>query len=136
MTGKRPVIEIMFGDFLPLVMDGIVNQCTKYWYISNEQASVPLVVLSVGGGRRALRSDPLADAGRLVPRRCRGSRSPARHPGGAKSLLKQAIRDDNPVLFLEHKRLLGIKGEVDGEPWRSARRASLAAAPTSRSCRS
>ena len=53
VCGKRPVIEIMFGDFLPLVMDGIVNQCTKYWYISNEQASVPLVVLSVvgAGGR-------------------------------------------------------------------------------------
>ena len=53
VSGKRPVIEIMFGDFLPLVMDGVVNQATKYWYLSNEQGSVPLVVLSVvgAGGR-------------------------------------------------------------------------------------
>ena len=51
--GLRPVIEIMFGDFLPLAMDSLVNQAAKYWYLSNEQASVPLVVRSaVGAGGR------------------------------------------------------------------------------------
>src|SRR5512142_1522713 len=53
VCGLRPVIEIMFGDFLTLAMDGIVNQAAKYFYISNEQASVPLVVRSaVGAGGR------------------------------------------------------------------------------------
>src|SRR3954464_15746638 len=51
ITGLRPVLEIMFGDFLALAMDSLVNQSAKYWYVSNEQASVPLVVRSaVGAG--------------------------------------------------------------------------------------
>ena len=51
VCGLRPVIEIMFGDFLPLVMDSLINQAAKYWYISNEQAGVPLVVRSaIGAG--------------------------------------------------------------------------------------
>ena len=53
VTGLRPVIEIMFGDFMGLAMDSLVNQSAKYWYISGEQRSVPLVVRSaVGGGGR------------------------------------------------------------------------------------
>src|SRR5437763_9321128 len=53
VTGLKPVFEIMFGDFMALPMDSLVNQAAKYWYISNEQASVPLVVHSaVGGGGR------------------------------------------------------------------------------------
>ena len=116
VTGKRPVIEIMFGDFLPLVMDGIVNQCTKYWYLSNEQASVPLVVLSVvgaGGRFGAIHSQTPIGWFHSVPGLKIACPST---PGDAKGLLKQAIRDENPVLFLEHKRLLGLKGEVGDEP--------------------
>jgi acetoin:2,6-dichlorophenolindophenol oxidoreductase subunit beta len=116
VCGKRPVIEIMFGDFLPLVMDGIVNQATKYWYLSNEQGSVPLVVLSVvgaGGRFGAIHSQTPIGWFHSVP----GLKiaCPAT-PSDAKSLLKDAIRDDNPVLFLEHKRLLGLKGEIDSDP--------------------
>jgi acetoin:2,6-dichlorophenolindophenol oxidoreductase subunit beta len=116
VCGKRPVIEIMFGDFLPLVMDGIINQATKYWYLSNEQGSVPLVVLSVvgaGGRFGAIHSQTPIGWFHSVP----GLKiaCPAT-PSDAKSLLKEAIRDDNPVLFLEHKRLLGLKGEIDAEP--------------------
>ncbi len=116
VSGKRPVIEIMFGDFLPLVMDGIVNQCTKYWYLSNEQASVPLVVLSVvgaGGRFGAIHSQTPIGWFHSVPGLKIACPST---PGDAKGLLKQAIRDENPVLFLEHKRLLGLKGEVSDEP--------------------
>ena len=116
VSGMRPVIEIMFGDFLPLVMDGIVNQCTKYWYLSNEQASVPLVVLSVvgaGGRFGAIHSQTPIGWFHSVPGLKIACPST---PGDAKGLLKQAIRDDNPVLFLEHKRLLGLKGEVGDEP--------------------
>jgi pyruvate/2-oxoglutarate/acetoin dehydrogenase E1 component len=116
VCGKRPVIEIMFGDFLPLVMDGIINQATKYWYLSNEQGSVPLVVMSVvgaGGRFGAIHSQTPIGWFHSVP----GLKiaCPAT-PSDAKSLLKEAIRDDNPVLFLEHKRLLGLKGEIDAEP--------------------
>ncbi|HEY5244602.1 MAG TPA: alpha-ketoacid dehydrogenase subunit beta, partial [Acidimicrobiales bacterium] len=53
VTGMRPVFEIMFGDFMALPMDSLVNQAAKFWYISNEQGTVPLVVRSaVGGGGR------------------------------------------------------------------------------------
>ena len=60
-TGLRPIFEIMFGDFMALAMDSLVNQSAKYWYVSNEQASIPLVVRSRGRRRRALRRDALAD---------------------------------------------------------------------------
>ena len=116
VCGKRPVIEIMFGDFLPLVMDGIINQATKYWYLSNEQGSVPLVVLSVvgaGGRFGAIHSQTPIGWFHSVPGLKIACPST---PGDAKSLLKDAIRDDNPVLFLEHKRLLGLKGEIDADP--------------------
>jgi pyruvate/2-oxoglutarate/acetoin dehydrogenase E1 component len=115
VCGLRPVVEIMFGDFLPLVMDSIVNQATKYWYISNEQASVPLVIRSAcgaGGRFGAIHSQMPVSWLLGVP----GLKivCPAM-PGDAKGLLKAAIRDDNPVLFLEHKRLYSIKGEANGD---------------------
>jgi len=114
VCGLRPVIEIMFGDFLPLVMDSVVNQASKYWYISNEQASVPLVVRSaVGAGGRfgAIHSQSPITWFQAVP----GLKVVAPStPADAKALLKAAIRDDNPVLFLEHKRLYSIKEEVGG----------------------
>ena len=116
VTGLRPVVEIMFADFLPLVMDSLVNQATKYWYLSNEQASVPLVIRSAcgaGGRFGAIHSQMPVSWLLGVP----GLKiaCPAT-PGDAKGLLKAAIRDDNPVLFLEHKRLYSIKGEVGDEP--------------------
>ena len=116
VTGLRPVVEIMFADFLPLVMDSLVNQATKYWYLSNEQASVPLVIRSAcgaGGRFGAIHSQMPVSWLLGVP----GLKiaCPAT-PGDAKGLLKAAIRDDNPVLFLEHKRLYSIKGEVGNEP--------------------
>ena len=116
VCGKRPVIEIMFGDFLPLVMDGVINQATKYWYLSNEQGSVPLVVLSVigaGGRFGAIHSQTPIGWFHSVPGLKIACPST---PSDAKTLLKDAIRDDNPVLFLEHKRLLGLKGEIDADP--------------------
>lgn len=115
VTGLRPVIEIMFGDFFALAMDSLVNQSAKYWYMSNEQASVPLVIRSsVGAGGRfaAIHSQIPAPWILAVP----GVKIVAPStPGDAKGLLKSAIRDDNPVVFLEHKRLYGLKGEVNGE---------------------
>ncbi len=110
VTGLRPVIEIMFGDFMALPMDSLVNQSAKFWYISNEQGTVPLVVRSaVGGGGRfgAIHSQMHGTWFQGIP----GLKIAAPStPGEAKALLKGAIRDDNPVLFLEHKRLYSVKG--------------------------
>jgi len=114
VAGMRPVVEIMFADFLPLVMDSLINQSAKYWYVSNEQASIPLVIRSscgAGGRFGAIHSQTPISWLLGVP----GLKivAPAT-PGDAKGLLKSAIRDDNPVLFLEHKRLYSIKGEANG----------------------
>ena len=110
VSGLRPIIEIMFGDFMGLAMDSLVNQYAKYWYISNEQRSVPLVVRSaVGGGGRfgAMHSQTHATWFQGVPGLKIAFPS---SPAEAKGLLKAAIRDDNPVIFLEHKRLYSVKG--------------------------
>jgi pyruvate/2-oxoglutarate/acetoin dehydrogenase E1 component len=112
VTGMRPVFEIMFGDFMALPMDSLVNQAAKFWYISNEQGSVPLVVRSaVGGGGRfgAIHSQTHGTWYQGVP----GLKIvfPS-SPAEAKGLLKASIRDDNPVVFLEHKRLYSVKGRA------------------------
>jgi pyruvate/2-oxoglutarate/acetoin dehydrogenase E1 component len=110
VTGMRPIFEIMFGDFMALPMDSLVNQAAKFWYVSNEQGSVPLVVRSaVGGGGRfgAIHSQTHGTWFQGVP----GLKIvfPS-SPAEAKGLLKASIRDDNPVIFLEHKRLYSVKG--------------------------
>src|SRR5262249_21083133 len=115
VTGLRPVLEIMFGDFLALAMDSLVNQSAKYWYLSNEQASVPITVRSAigAGGRFGAVPSPTPTARfHRVPGLKIGAPST---PGDAKALLKSAIRDDNPVLFFEHKRLYSMKGESGPE---------------------
>jgi pyruvate/2-oxoglutarate/acetoin dehydrogenase E1 component len=114
VTGLRPVVEIMFGDFLTLVMDSIVNQMSKYWFLTRGEVSVPVTIRSVvgaGGRFGAIHSQmPVAwltgiPGIKIV--------APAT-PGDAKALLRAAIEDDNPVLFFEHKRLYTLEGEVDG----------------------
>jgi pyruvate/2-oxoglutarate/acetoin dehydrogenase E1 component len=115
VTGLRPVVEIMFGDFLTLAMDMLVNQASKYRFLTQERVSVPLVIRSVvGAGARfgAIHSQMPVSWLMGVP----GLKIVAPStPADAKGLLKAAIRDDNPVLFFEHKRLYGMEGEVDGE---------------------
>jgi pyruvate/2-oxoglutarate/acetoin dehydrogenase E1 component len=110
VTGMRPVFEIMFGDFMALPMDSLINQAAKFWYISKEQRSVPLVVRSaVGAGGRfgAVHSQTHATWFQGIP----GIKiAMPSSPAEAKGLLKGAIRDDNPVIFLEHKRLYSVKG--------------------------
>jgi pyruvate/2-oxoglutarate/acetoin dehydrogenase E1 component len=114
VTGLRPVIEIMFGDFLTLAMDSIVNQSTKYWFLTEEQVSVPLTIRSVvgaGGRFGAIHSQMPVSWFMGVPGLKIACPS---MPADAKALLKSAIGDDNPVLFFEHKRLSGLEGDVDG----------------------
>ena len=112
VTGLRPIVEIMFGDFMALPMDSLVNQSAKYWYITNEQTSIPLVVRSaVGGGGRfgAVHSQTHGTWFQGIPGLKIAMPSSSAE---AKGLLKGAIRDPNPVIFLEHKRLYAVKDEV------------------------
>ncbi len=110
VTGLRPVFEVMFGDFMALAMDSLVNQAAKFWYISREQGTVPLVVRSaVGAGGRfgAIHSQTHGTWFQGIPGLKVAFPS---SPAEAKGLLKGAIRDDNPVVFLEHKRLYSVTG--------------------------
>ena len=116
LTGLRPVAEIMFVDFVGVCWDQIVNQVAKVRYMLGGQVTVPLVIRSQGGGGKsyaAQHSQSLEAWFTHTP----GLKvvMPAT-PADAKGLLKSAIRDDNPVVFLEHKLLYNDKGEVpEGE---------------------
>ena len=112
MTGMRPVVDIMFGDFLTLTMDQLVNQAAKIHYMSGGKLKVPLVLrTTLGASRRsaAQHSQSLHAWLSHVP----GLKVavPAT-PYDAKGLLKSAIRDDNPVIFFEDKMMYQLKGSV------------------------
>ena len=116
LTGMRPVVELMYVDFITLAMEPLVNQAAKLRYMFGGQAKVPLVVRSnvgASGGKAAQHSQSLESWLAHVPGlkvALPGS------PADAMGMLKVAIRDDNPVIFLEHKLLYFQKGEVpDGE---------------------
>ena len=116
MAGYRPVVEIMFMDFIMLAMDPLVNQAAKLRYMLGGQLSVPLVVRTPGGGGvqyGPTHSQVLEAWFMQVPGLKVACPS---DPADAKGLLKSAIRDDNPVFFCEHKMLYKQKGPVpDGE---------------------
>lgn len=112
LVGARPVIEIMFMDFITLIMDPVVNQAAKLRYVFGPQARCPLVIRTPTGGGRCYgptHSQSLEAWFMHVP----GIKIAAPGtPADAKGLLKTAIRDDNPVLFLEHKLLYPVRGPV------------------------
>jgi len=120
MGGLRPVVEIMTINFSLLAMDQIVNSAASIRYMFNAQVKVPLVIrMPQGGGHQlgpthshSLEAWFLHVPGLLV--------AVPSTPADAKGLLKAAIRDDNPVIFIEHEALYGKKGEVpeNGEPLR------------------
>jgi pyruvate/2-oxoglutarate/acetoin dehydrogenase E1 component len=115
ITGLRPVLEIMFGDFLALSMDSLINQATKYWFLTGGKRSAPLVIRSVvgaGGRFGAIHSQmPISWLMGIPGLKIVAPSTPA----DAKGLLKASIRDENAVVFFEHKRLYSLKGEVDGD---------------------
>lgn len=117
MTGMRPVIDIMFGDFLTLVMDQMVNQAAKVHYMSGGKWKVPMVLRTTLGATRrsaAQHSQSLHAWLSHVP----GLKVvlPST-PHDAKGLLKAAIRDDNPVVFFEDKMMYRQKGPVPAEDY-------------------
>ena len=116
LTGMRPVVDIMFGDFLTLVMDQLVNQAAKAHYMSGGKLSVPLVLRTTLGATRrsaAQHSQSLQAWVSHIPGLKVAIPST---PADAKGLLKTAIRDDNPVVFIEDKLHYPLKGDVpDGD---------------------
>ncbi len=112
MTGMRPVIDIMFGDFLTLIMDQLANQAAKVHYMSGGKLRVPMVVRTTLGATRrsaAQHSQSLHAWVSHVPGLKVALPST---PYDAKGLLKTAIRDDNPVVFFEDKMMYQLKGPV------------------------
>ena len=117
MTGMRPVAEIMFGDLTTLAMDQIANQAAKIRYMFGGQAKVPLVIRTPFGGGvniAAHHSQCLEAWFMHVPGLQVAVPST---PYDAKGLLKTAIRNDNPVIFCEHKLLYPIVGPVPEEDY-------------------
>lgn len=117
LTGQRPIAEIMFVDFTTLAMDQIVNQAAKIRYMTGDSLNVPMVLRTQGGtgrGVAAQHSQSLEAWFYHVP----GLKvvMPATSYD-VKGLLKTAIRDNNPVVFIEHKMIYLLKGDVPEEEY-------------------
>jgi pyruvate/2-oxoglutarate/acetoin dehydrogenase E1 component len=116
-AGLRPVCEIMFVDFIGVALDQLFNQAAKMRYMFGGKAKIPMVLRAPQGagiGAAAQHSQSLEAWFMHVPGLKVAMPST---PYDAKGLLISAIRDDNPVVFLEHKLLYGIEGEVPDEPY-------------------
>lgn len=111
--GMRPIVELMYNDFISVSLDPVMNQAAKLSYMTGGQVSVPMVWRApTGTGRRgaAQHSQNMEALFAHIP----GLKVIAPStPQDAKGLLKAAIRDNDPVIFLEHKALYGTKGELD-----------------------
>jgi pyruvate/2-oxoglutarate/acetoin dehydrogenase E1 component len=113
-AGLRPIVEVLFSDWITLGMDQIVNMAAKMRYMFGGKINLPLVIrapFGAGGGNAAQHSQSLEAWFNHVP----GLKVVAPiFPADVKGLLKASVRDDNPVVFFEHKRAYQLKGEVPG----------------------
>jgi pyruvate/2-oxoglutarate/acetoin dehydrogenase E1 component len=112
MTGMRPIIDIMFGDFIGLAMDQIVNQAAKVHYMSGGKLHVPLVIRTTLGATRRTAAQHSQSLHAWVSHIPGLKVALPSTPYDAKGLLKTAIRDDNPVVFFEDKMMYTLKGMV------------------------
>lgn len=116
MMGLRPIVEIMFGDFLPIAGDQLVNQLAKARYMSGGKAKVPVTVrVTTGAPGSSGAQHSQSPEGWFMNVPGLKIAVPAT-PADAKGLLKTAIRGEDPVLFFEHKMLYAVKGEVPDNP--------------------
>jgi acetoin:2,6-dichlorophenolindophenol oxidoreductase subunit beta len=117
MTGLRPVVQIMFSDFAYMAMEMIANQAGQWHYLSDGALSVPMVIempCGARGGAGYGHSQSLEASFTYPP----GLKvAVPSNPYDAKGLFKSAVRDNNPVMFFEHRRLLTMKGEVPEEDY-------------------
>ena len=115
-TGMRPIVELMYMDFSLVAMDQLINQVAKTRYIFGGRAKIPLVIRGqqgIGRGNAATHSQSLETIFMHFPGLKVACPSTGRDAAG---LLRTAIRDDNPVMFFEHKALYATKGEVPDDP--------------------
>ncbi len=117
MAGMRPMVEIMYVDFTPLAMDQLANQAAKNRFMFGGKTTVPVVVRTEGGAGRSIAAHHSQSLEALW------THFPGIYvvmpstPYDAKGLLKAALRDDNPVMFIEHKMLYSVKGNVPDEDY-------------------
>lgn len=112
MTGMRPVVDIMFGDFTTLVMDQMTNQAAKTHYMSGGKLTVPMVLRTTMGAGRASAAQHSQSLHVWLSHVPGMKVAVPSTPKDAKGLLKSAIRDDNPVAFFEDKMMYALKGAV------------------------
>ncbi|MFN8377400.1 MAG: alpha-ketoacid dehydrogenase subunit beta [Anaerolineae bacterium] len=116
ITGLRPVVELMFADFAAVTLDQIVNQAAKMRYMSGGQISVPLTIRAAQGGGAGFSSQHSQNCETWFMHAPGLKVVVPSNPADVLGLLKSSIRDDNPVVFLEHKVQYAEKGEIpDGE---------------------
>ena len=117
ITGMRPIAEIMYIDFITQAMDQLVNQAAKMRYMFGGKTTVPMVLRTEGGAGRCIAAHHSQSLEAWI------MHAPGLYlvmpstPYDAKGLLKASIRNDNPVVFIEHKMLYGMKGEVPEEEY-------------------
>jgi pyruvate/2-oxoglutarate/acetoin dehydrogenase E1 component/TPP-dependent pyruvate/acetoin dehydrogenase alpha subunit len=117
MAGMRPIVEIMYVDFTPLAMDQIANQGAKNRYMFGGKTIVPMVIRTEGGAGRSIAAHHSQSLEALWTHFPGIYVAMPSTPFDAKGLLKAAIRDDNPVMFIEHKMLYGLEGHVPDEDY-------------------
>ncbi len=117
MTGMRPVVDIMFGDFVPLTMDQMVNQAAKVHYMSGGKLKVPMVLRTTLGATRRSAAQHSQSLHALLSHIPGLKVAVPSTPYDAKGLLKTAIRDNNPVAFFEDKMMYQLKGPVPEEEY-------------------
>jgi pyruvate dehydrogenase E1 component beta subunit len=117
LVGMRPIVEILFVDFTALVMDQLINQAAKYEFMSGGQGKVPMVLRTQGGAGNGLAGQHSQSLEALYYHIPGLKLVMPSTPYDAKGLLKAAIRDDDPVIFLEHKLLYMTTGEVPEEEY-------------------
>ena len=117
IAGQRQVVEVLFIDFLLQAMDQVVNQAAKYRFRSGGEGRVPLVIRTQGGAGNSLAGQHSQSLEALVYHIPGLKVVMPATPHDAKGLLKAAIRDEDPVVFIEHKLLYMTDGEVPDEPY-------------------
>ena len=115
MSGTRPILEIMYADFMPLVLDALINQASIYEYLW-KGVSMPFVLRTQGGGGAGAGAQHSKSLDSLVAHIPGVKVVAPVTPADAKGLLKSAIRDNQPVVFLEHKLLYNLRDDVPDDP--------------------
>src|SRR5215468_577682 len=117
MTGMRPVVDVMFGDFITLAMDQIVNQAAKVHYMSGGKLKVPIVFRTTLGATRRSAAQHSQSLHAWVSHIPGLKVALPSSPYEAKGLMKTAIRDDSPVVIFEDKMMYRVKGPVPAEEY-------------------